>query len=76
MLCALLSDTTRVVAAAPLKVAIYSRWVYLTTGWQALIAVYAFFILGASSQRFVLHWLTLTKTSGSYLYISCLLYSN
>ena len=49
--CSLSGDMAAKLAATPFKVVFYSFWMGSIISWPALLAVYSFFILGASLQR-------------------------
>ena len=49
--CSLAGDIAAKLAATPFKVVFYSVWMGSITSWPALLAVYGFFILGATLQR-------------------------
>lgn len=49
--CSLAGQAAAKLAATPFKVVFYSIWMGSITSWPALLAVYAFFILGACFQR-------------------------
>ena len=49
--CSIVADLFRTLAATPFKVVFYSAWMGSITSWPALLAVYGFFVAGASIQR-------------------------